>query len=935
MNFLLRVLILSATGVIYLNVATAQSVDNNRFSERFVERFKNNDIGIDNFQIWSIAEGVSGFIFAATNEGLVLFDGVRWRVCSTSNDQIIRSLYFDKISGRLYSAGVNNFGFWMMNHFGDMEYTSLFSNHNVKEQSIDFWRIVPRANSKTIYFQTHTGIYSYDPATNSSSLMQLPQGVVGYSFAVMNDVYIQIGQKLYTLNANHTLMPVCDIQSRVVAMIGDGFETLVAIERHGIFKLSAGKLTSVSNTLNAMLSGAKINCFMSYLDGYLVGTTKGGLFVLDANWQAVRTNYTVDDLNTQTILSIYVDSRSDIWLGFNSGLAKIDISSNEKYVYSRELGQVESIQVAADKVLVATNKGLFEIREPDNRVVQVEGSSGATWKITKLGESVFVLSDRGMFEYTSTGLKQVHNKGVIDLSRMELQSEYCIVSNYVGISLYHYKDSQLSFVTDIEGYNTYPNGLTIDRYDNIWLSVPGIGFQRIKLSSEGTKVAQIRDYNIDFDAKSFSKSIFTTTINGEFILYANNRAYSYDVTTDSININEPVTNLLNICGRNLVCIEQFGNKIWYQTRDDIGYLELLSGSAVKHSNIFGQNRTSRVTPKFFSISDNTAVGFNNSIGFTKGKKAQPERIVIGKAEAVGTSRQITYDRREKVFEVPFSMNNLKIYPVSIPRGSMVDYRVSSTGNEWTTIKLQDCILISALSATTHTIEIRPSGVTDRQSYASMVVSIAPPWYISRVAILVYFLLFITIILLLRAYYRRSNRIQQQQLTAKQNEALERETLRRDKQIAELQKEQIKMELRQKDKKLANITMNGIKINNILNELKVDIVDIQTSESQSVIRQKVQKVVRKINTQLSNEDDWKRSESYFNAIYDGLLDRLRTRYPSLTKTDLKLCVYIKLNHTTKEIAELMNISPRSIEMARYRLKKKLGLSATDTIEQILK
>ena len=94
-------------------------------------------------------------------------------------------------------------------------------------------------------------------------------------------------------------------------------------------------------------------------------------------------------------------------------------------------------------------------------------------------------------------------------------------------------------------------------------------------------------------------------------------------------------------------------------------------------------------------------------------------------------------------------------------------------------------------------------------------------------------------------------------------------------------------------------------------------------------------VRQINAQLKDDSDWQLSENYFNTIYDGLLDRLRANYPSLSQTDLRLCVYIKLNLSTKETAELMNISPRSVEMARYRLRKKLGLGSNDNIGSVLR
>ena len=124
-------------------------------------------------------------------------------------------------------------------------------------------------------------------------------------------------------------------------------------------------------------------------------------------------------------------------------------------------------------------------------------------------------------------------------------------------------------------------------------------------------------------------------------------------------------------------------------------------------------------------------------------------------------------------------------------------------------------------------------------------------------------------------------------------------------------------------------------NALLSELKADASIIHEASSLSETKSVAYRLIRKINDALDDDSAWKQSEEYFNTIYDGLLDRLMEKYPKLTKTDLKLCVYIKLNMSTKEIAEMMSISPRSVEMARYRLRKKLGLSPEESIISTLK
>ena len=122
---------------------------------------------------------------------------------------------------------------------------------------------------------------------------------------------------------------------------------------------------------------------------------------------------------------------------------------------------------------------------------------------------------------------------------------------------------------------------------------------------------------------------------------------------------------------------------------------------------------------------------------------------------------------------------------------------------------------------------------------------------------------------------------------------------------------------------------------MLNSLKREVRELGQADTPQKLKSKSDRIIRQIDANMNDDSNWVVSENYFNCIYDGLLDRLKDRYPSLSKTDLRICVYIKLNLSTKEIADLMNISPKSVEMARYRLRKKLGLGPGDDISSVLR
>ena len=197
--------------------------------------------------------------------------------------------------------------------------------------------------------------------------------------------------------------------------------------------------------------------------------------------------------------------------------------------------------------------------------------------------------------------------------------------------------------------------------------------------------------------------------------------------------------------------------------------------------------------------------------------------------------------------------------------------------------------------------------------------------------LFFVLVIITFVYSIKEYYKRKNR----KLKEEEVKRLEYQNLLQEKKISEIEREQLRSELKYKGQELANITINTSRRNSLINGLISKLQTLNSFDDTEDIKNSASELIRELEVQLKDESDWQKSEGYFNTIYDGLLDRLKSTYPSLSKTDMKLCVYIKLNMTTKEMANLMNISPRSVEMARYRLRKKLGLHSDDDIRSVLR
>lgn len=140
----------------------------------------------------------------------------------------------------------------------------------------------------------------------------------------------------------------------------------------------------------------------------------------------------------------------------------------------------------------------------------------------------------------------------------------------------------------------------------------------------------------------------------------------------------------------------------------------------------------------------------------------------------------------------------------------------------------------------------------------------------------------------------------------------------------------KSELEHKKRELAAISTNIVQeneqVSNILKDLKY-YSSLLKSEKDRKSFSPLIKSIQRILSEKRKEDLY---SDQFNAAYPGYLEYLTRTYLELTTSDLKLCTFLRMNLNTKEIAEIMGLSVRSIESRRYRLRKKLNLSKDDDL-----
>ncbi len=154
--------------------------------------------------------------------------------------------------------------------------------------------------------------------------------------------------------------------------------------------------------------------------------------------------------------------------------------------------------------------------------------------------------------------------------------------------------------------------------------------------------------------------------------------------------------------------------------------------------------------------------------------------------------------------------------------------------------------------------------------------------------------------------------------------LQAEALEAEKELIRLRNEKLSAEMRQKDRELANSTLQMIQKSKSLISIRKELSRLSAEIGDEILSGQINLIIRKINREINAENQWEVFEKHFESVHEEFLKRLKTRYPDLTPRELLLCAYLRLNITSKEIAALMNISVRGVEISRYRLRRKLNL-----------
>ena len=125
-------------------------------------------------------------------------------------------------------------------------------------------------------------------------------------------------------------------------------------------------------------------------------------------------------------------------------------------------------------------------------------------------------------------------------------------------------------------------------------------------------------------------------------------------------------------------------------------------------------------------------------------------------------------------------------------------------------------------------------------------------------------------------------------------------------------------------------MHLVQKGELMTKLKTELNTILKSVENEKATQEIKKLIKVLGEDNRMDQDWEHFAQHFDKVHSDFVLLLKAKHPDISPSEIKLCSFLRMNLSSKEIAQLLNISVRGVEISRYRLRKKLNLSSGDNL-----
>lgn len=907
-------------------------------------------------QNWKIKEDHNGIIYIANNEGLLSYDGRFWNIYPLPNRTIVHSIEITSDS-RIYVGGQDEVGYFDAGYNGRLQYHSLIQSFPADRKSFgDVWDIVSFKNE--VFFRTNKGIYKL---SNGKVTVYNPQTEWLYMGKCNGTLYAQdVTQGMmswengtWKIIENQQSLKKNDPITSIISLPAG--QSILTTLKSGLFAFDSSGITPRVFSNEQRFIKARIYGAVALSENQLaLGTSNEGLLIIDFEGNIIQTIKTSEGLQNNNVLSLLADERGNIWLGLDNGIDMISYNSAIKLLNPlQQNGSGYTALINNNELFLGTTNGLYSTRLQNlkdlsfslGQFIPVKNTTGQNWSLANIAGHVLLGHHEGAFEIKKDiAIPLKTNTGFWNFNLFNNDS-FVVAGTYSGIEIFKLEKEKINYAFNIPHFTESSRYVAIDSDKNIWVSHPYHGIFKIQPLDNGT-------FNIQkYTDKEGLPSILNNhifKIRNEILAATSKGIYLYNKTKNTFEaspyyksilgdqsirylkespagnvwfVHEKTLSVIDFTGKNpeIIPIPQLTNKILSGFEAVYPYNEnniLVSGEKgffhINYEKLKSNLRPLKVQVRTVKISD--------------GK----DSLLFGGYYAGVNEKQL---QLKNIPFLPYSWKTIRFEfsatAFAYPEDLEYAYRLRGFDAKWSDWSNRTEKEYSNLDAGDYTFEVKVrNSVNTESEVATYKFKMLAPWYFSTQALFFYILIFAAGLFFLYKWLKKKFRLQrqkyeQEQVRLKYIHDLEQNKTRNE--LIALQNEKLETDISFKNAELAAAAMHLVKKGELLTKIKKDLSQVTKEMRNPETIAAIKDVVKKVGDDDKLDEEWESFARHFDAVHSGYLVNLKARHPDLTSNELKLCANLRMNLSTKEIAQLMNISVRGVEISRYRLRKKLVIT----------
>lgn len=913
-------------------------------------------------QNWAITQDENNIMYFANNNGLLIFDGKNWTTIPINNGTNVRSVSYAG-KGRFYGSTFNEFGYFEKMKNGKFGYYSLTNKKGVNTNISNELYNIHQAE-KSIYFQGEKSIYRYD----GKVLKRITFNYKIDASAVVHKIFFVASQQsgLFMLNGSlFVRIPGSEmlINKKVCAILPfSGSRILIVTSFDGVYLYDGLSVVPYNTGIDDFLRTNQVFCATTNGKQVVYGTVQRGIAIQNLSDKTVMFVNTYSGLQNNTVLSAAFDNQHNLWLGLDKGIDYVQLNTPILNLFGTNnlYGAGYTSHLKDNTLFFGTNQGLYSASYPlpnspmPIQLKLIKGMEGQVWCLDEIDNTLFCGDDQGAFIVYPNRIERIDGlPGTWSFKQLSQHPDMILGCSYQGLFILKKTAKGWKLSHFLKGkFNESSPMFEEDSDGTIWFSHWQKGLFRLYLNASYDSIRRVDLYS---QQKGFPSNRNNTIfrVNNRIVFSSEKGFYLYNQKNDKMEPYQKLNKLFTSPPAYMRLHESKNGDVWCVSGKFLGLARKNSNDSYTMDSLTYRILQPKIIIGFehFNFIDNNNLILNTEDGFSWINTQKPSptqntfKVILNsviatddnspKAEARHVFGNVLVNESFKHNQnsLRFEFNAPEYRNESLVQYS---YMLENYDKSWSDFSYENAKEYNQLPRGNYVFKVRARDLLEsKEAVLSFSFTILPAWYETNIAFGVYIILIILLVSGLVVFINYSSKkgavemekLKEIELQA-QKKIFDEESSAKKREIKELKNQQLQYELRHKSQELASSTMNIIRKNEMLLEIMDNISktseDIKKNSDSNVILSRLSRMERNIRQNIENDNNWKRFEENFDLVYENYLKRLGETYPELNVSDKKICAYIKMDLSSKDMAPLLNMSVRSIETNRYRIRQKLGL-----------